>query len=161
MQPPFHRLIGFLLTAAIACSLFACRPHEKETTVILNDQRTGKPEIVLLYDGQGHLTRLERDSNGDGRMDWIDEYQFDAQTGSEWLAASRVDLDGDHRFETVVRHQERDHIVAVERDRNGDGKIDVEAEFNFDFISPESGHVRRDDNFDGEFEINGASLSIL
>lgn len=85
-----------------------------------NDDGTADKGVSRLFDGEGRLTDLSYDGDGDGIYDEIEFYRFDAQGN---LVETNYDFDADGRGEWVVRY-ERDsgqNIVRAEFDFDGDG----------------------------------------
>jgi hypothetical protein len=144
-----------LLVALFAVS---CGGGKSPSLVTLESIGVGKIDTWLYFDNAGHLLRFAKDKNGDGKADWIDDYRFDKSLNRERLIVSHVDLDGDGRFETTAYPAATGHAVRIVRDRNGDGKPDLIAFYDYDH--PERNRISRDDNFDGVFEQTGSNLSM-
>ncbi len=146
-------MLAFCVLFGVACHATSPTPLEIDSN---GDHRI---DTWVFYGEAGRLTRLEKDQNGDGRADWRDDYAFDPALKHERLVRSQTDLDNDDFFETTVYHDHPGNAARIERDRNGDGKIDLTAFEDWDH--PERRVVRRDDDYDGVFEQTGPGLSLL
>jgi hypothetical protein len=80
----------------------------------------GRPDLWRYYDRQGHLTRVEIDTNFDGRTDHRDYYRDGALTRSE------SDRNFDNRIDLVEEFDltGRQHVRSVV-DANFDGAADL------------------------------------
>jgi hypothetical protein len=80
----------------------------------------GRPDLWRFYDRQGHLTRVEIDTNFDGRTDHRDFYRDGALTRSE------SDRNFDNRIDLVEEFDRtgRQHVRSVV-DANFDGAADL------------------------------------
>jgi hypothetical protein len=80
----------------------------------------GRPDLWRFYDRQGHLTRVEIDTNFDGRMDHRDYYRDGALTRSE------SDRNFDNRIDLVEEFDRTGHQhVRSVVDANFDGAADL------------------------------------
>jgi len=78
----------------------------------------GVPERIEYYDEKGVITRVEGDTNADGKMDeWVYYENGIAVKGEK-------DLNGDGKPDTTMFYDAKGAITRTESDSNGDGKID-------------------------------------
>jgi len=104
-----------------------------------------------MYDREGLLLACSVDRDGDGTADWLDTYVHDEETGKIRIDSSLADLDGDGSLDGNMIYDTQERMVRLERDRNNDGELDY-IDIFIDLLHPPI-EQRRDNDFDGNFEI--------
>ncbi len=78
----------------------------------------GVVDRIEIYDLKGVITRVESDTNGDGKIDeWV-YYEEGIPVKGE------KDINGDGKPDTTLYYDPKGIIIRAESDTNGDGKID-------------------------------------
>ena len=139
--------LAILILAGVL--LFVFMPQGARTLVDDTDN-DGIPDLWVWADENGNMTRLEKDKNADGKVDWREFFGYDEGRRQEVRQRIEADMDYDGRFETTLRFDAKGQLQRLERDRNGDDKLDMILRYD-DPAKPPS-KTERDDDFDGEFE---------
>jgi len=115
-------LAGFTLAFAAqepkATAKGAPQQQVKPKEVKIDRNYDGVIDRIESYDAKGVITRIETDTNGDGKMDeWV-YYEEGVPVKGE------KDLNADGKPDTVLIYDVKGVIIRSEADANGDGKID-------------------------------------
>lgn len=108
----------------------------------LDLNRDGRVDVWSFYDDTGVLTREERDSDFDGRVDNIDHYKGGRRVFSE------QDSNFDGRTD-VWKYYEGTQVRRKEHDQSGDGRVDFWEYFNDNGVVAKTG---RDLDGDGQMD---------
>ncbi len=99
-----------------------------ETTTRIRKDRNfdGVADYELIYDERARKVFESLDFNFDGRMD--DFYYYEQGV----LARREIDIDFDETIDLWVYLSEGVYISRIERDRDGDGKVDYVKDYGLD-----------------------------
>jgi hypothetical protein len=115
---PTWFLLGVVVTIGAVSWVYRPRPPLDGIDI----DGDGRLDVRYIYNGQ-KLTRVERDSNRDGKVDAV--YHYDARG---LPTSAELDTDFDGRFETK-EYFERGLLKTVDVDWDLDGNVDVHEEF--------------------------------
>jgi hypothetical protein len=139
-------LAGLLIVAVLLVQMKSAAPEVMAT----DRDGDGKPDEWTYLDKDGRIQAFEKDKDHDGRPDWRDIYAIDPKTNRQVISRNEADLDYDGLFETKAFYDDQGRLERVERDRNGDGKVDAISLYRNGEQRPY--RIERDDDYDGAFE---------
>ncbi len=91
--------------------------------LVRDKNRDGKPDIRVYFNSEGKRTKVETDSNLDGRFDTWETY------GSQGLARIEKDEDENGKVDFVGIYDAGKLVKSME-DKNGDGRFEITKWFN-------------------------------
>jgi len=132
-------LTGFICAIAMAAD-GANAQQVKPKEIKIDRNYDGIIDRTEFYDAKGIISKVESDSNADGKADeWV-YYENGAAVKGE------KDINNDGKPDTALIYDAKGSIIRTEADANGDGKID-------EWVYYESGkpvRAEKDSNKDGK-----------